>query len=61
MRKLSTVQLRTIRFMVWAIAMLIAETFAMNRGLRNAAAVPAIFMAVMVPAVILPLEKRKKS
>jgi len=61
MRKLSTVQLRTIRFVVWATAMVIAETFAMNHGVRNAAVVPAIFMAVMVPAVILPLEKRQKT
>jgi hydrogenase/urease accessory protein HupE len=40
--------------------MLIAETIAINHGVRNAALVPALFVAIMVPAVILPLEKRHK-
>jgi hypothetical protein len=60
MKKLTTVQMRTLRFMIWAVTMLIAETIAINHGVRNAALVPALFVAIMVPAVILPLEKRHK-
>jgi hypothetical protein len=52
--------MRTLRFMIWAVAMLIAETIAINHGARNAALVPALFVVIMVPAVLLPLEKRQK-
>jgi hypothetical protein len=52
---------RFIRFAAWALAMCVADIVALQYGLRWAMMVPAIFMALFVPTVLLPLNKKTQS
>ena len=52
---------RTIRLILWMLAMaLTAGWVGLHHSARSAALVPAAFLVIMVPAVLLPLENPSK-
>lgn len=59
MKSLSTTQTRFARFSVWALAACGAWIAAIEHGTHNSAIVPACFMVLFVPAVLLPFHSKK--
>lgn len=54
-------QQRILRLVVWLVAMAVTTGWVgLHHGARPTALVPAAFLLVMVPAVLLPLENSVK-
>jgi hypothetical protein len=49
---------RYLRFALWALAMLVAFVITINFSPRHTPLVPAMFIALFVPAVLMPLHKK---
>jgi hypothetical protein len=48
---------RIIRLILWALAMCVSGLIVANYSPRRAMFVPCFFLIIMVPAVLLPLDK----
>jgi hypothetical protein len=59
MQTRSATRIRFIRFIAWALAMFGASLLMNIYSPRHMVFVPCFFMAMMVPAVLLPLRPRR--
>jgi len=60
MQSQSLYPMRFFRFCVWALLMLVAVLVTVHFAPRKALFVPCVFIALMVPMVLLPLEPKRK-
>jgi hypothetical protein len=53
-------RIRLLRFIAWALAMVATSLVMNNFAPQRVIFVPCFFMVMMVPAVLLPLESKRK-